>query len=90
VIKREEGDVPDFSLEKARKFFSEVCAYVEKVILEFMIDTLAAEAGRFLHTAPSALPDTFVPAFAPSSLQGHLQWVRHPPDGHTSIEGAHV
>jgi len=36
VIKREERDVPDFDTGKARKFFNDVCAYIEEVVKEFM------------------------------------------------------
>jgi hypothetical protein len=38
-----------------------------------------AEAGRFLHTAPSALRDTSVSAFIPSLLRGYLQGLCHQP-----------
>lgn len=36
VIKREENDVPDFDAGKARKFFNEVCTFIEGIVREFM------------------------------------------------------
>lgn len=36
VIKREGGDVPDFDVQKAKEFFNEVCAYIEKIVCEFL------------------------------------------------------
>ncbi len=36
VIKREEKDVPDFDLKKAKDFFNEVCVYIEEIVCEFL------------------------------------------------------
>jgi hypothetical protein len=38
-----------------------------------------AEAGRFLHTAPSTLGDTYVSAFIPSWFRSYLQGLCHQP-----------
>jgi len=57
-----------------------------------MLTLSTAEAGRFLHTAPSALRDTSVSAFAPSLLRGYLEWVftGHSPVNATFMEVAYI